>query len=297
MVGGTIAVGSSLTFGGYSGVLAAAGNQPVPYDLVAVKGGEPGGMLDQAMASLGGMQTFVPRGSKVVVKPNIGWDVTPERGGNTNPELVARLIEHCLQAGAGEVSVFDHTCDSWTRSYKSSGIERAVKEAGGKIAPGNNEGYYQKVTVAQGKRLTETKVHELILEADVFINVPVLKHHSSSMVTIGMKNLMGIVWDRWYWHRNDLHQCIADFLSYRKPTLTVVDAYNVMKQNGPRGVSIDDVVAMKSLVVSTDPVAADAAAAMIFGARPSDIRHIQLAADMGLGKINLQELSINRIKI
>jgi len=297
MLGGTVVLGSSLAFGDYSRVFAAAGSQTAPYDLVAVKGGEPAPMFDKAMASLGGIERFVPRGSKVVVKPNIGWDVPPDRGGNTHPKLVARIIEQCLQAGAKEVSVFDHTCDSWSRCYKNSGIETSVKDAGGKIVPGNNEGYYQKVSVPLGKRLTEAKVHELVLDADVFINVPVLKHHSSSMVTIGMKNLMGIVWDRWYWHRNDLHQCIADFISYRKPTLTVVDAYNVMKQNGPRGVSAGDIVNMKSLIVSTDPVAADAAAAMIFGAQPADVRHIQLAADMGLGRMNLKELSIDRIKM
>lgn len=297
VLGGTVVVGSSLAFGDYPQVFGATGIQAMPYDLVAVKGGEPDQMFNKAMASLGGIQNFVPKGSKVVVKPNIGWDVPPDRGGNTHPKLVKCIIEQCLQAGAREVSVFDHTCDSWSRCYKNSGIESAVKDAGGKIVPGNNEGYYQTVSVPQGKRLTETKVHELVLEADVFINVPVLKHHTSSMVTIGMKNLMGIVWDRWYWHRNDLHQCIADFVSYRKPTLTVVDAYNVMKQNGPRGVSVGDVVNMKSLIVSTDPVAADAAAAMIFGTQPSDIRHIQLAADMGLGKINLKELTINRIKM
>jgi uncharacterized protein (DUF362 family) len=112
-----------------------------------------------------------------------------------------------------------------------------------------------------------------------------------------MKNLMGVVWDRGFWHRNDLHQCIADFASYRKPTLTVVDAYNVMKQNGPRGVSAGDVVAMKSLIVSRDLVAADAAAAKLFGAEPGDIPHIQLAAEMNLGRIDLNGLSINRIKL
>ncbi|MGW8195774.1 MAG: DUF362 domain-containing protein, partial [Desulforhopalus sp.] len=296
-VQGGIIAGSSMIFGRYSKALAAPSGSTAPYDLVAVKGAKPDIMFDQAMASLGGMSNFVPKGSRVVVKPNIGWDVPPDRGGNTHPKLISRIIEHCLQAGAGEVSVFDHTCDSWQRCYRNSGIERAVKDAGGKIVPGNNEGYYQRVAVPQGKRLTETKVHELVLDGDVFINVPVLKHHSSSMVTIGMKNLMGIVWDRWYWHRNDLHQCIADFVSYRKPTLTVVDAYNVMKQNGPRGVSVGDVVNMKSLIVSTDPVAADAAAALIFGAQPSDIRHIQLAADMGLGRINLKDLAIDRIKM
>ncbi len=296
VLGGTAVVGSSLALGDYTRVFATSGNQ-APYDLVAVKGGEPDQMFDKAISSLGGIQNFVPTGSKVVVKPNIGWDVPPNRGGNTHPKLVGRIIEQCMQAGAREVSVFDHTCDTWSRCYRNSGIEKAVKDAGGKIAPGHSEGYYQAVSVPQGKRLVEAKVHELVLDADVFINVPVLKHHSSSMVTIGMKNLMGIVWDRWYWHRNDLHQCIADFVSFRKPTLTVVDAYNVMKQNGPRGVSVGDVVTMKSLIVSTDPVAADAAAAMIFGAQPSDIRHIQLAADMGLGRMNLKELAIDRIKM
>ena len=296
-ISGSILAGSSVAFGHYTNLLAAPSVSGAPYDLVAVKGGEPEVMFDEAISSLGGMEKFVPRGSKVLVKPNIGWDVPPERGGNTHPKLVARIIEHCLNVGAREVSVFDHTCDQWKRCYSNSGIERAVKDAGGRIVSGDSEGYYQQVSVPKGKRLTEAKVHELLLDADVFINVPVLKHHSSSMLTIGMKNLMGVVWDRWYWHRNDLHQCIADFASYRKPALTVVDAYNVMKRNGPRGVSVGDVVPMKSQIVSTDPVAAAAAAAKIFGAEPSDIRHIELATGMNLGRMDLSTLSINRIKL
>ncbi|MFH0730239.1 MAG: DUF362 domain-containing protein [Pseudomonadota bacterium] len=296
-IGGGIAAGSTLAFSGYAKLLAASPSLPASYDLVAVKGAEPDVMFDKAIASLGGMNQFVPKDSKVLVKPNIGWDVPPERAGNTHPKLVARIIEQCLNAGAKAVSVFDHTCDQWTRCYKNSGMEQAVKDAGGIIVSGDSEGYYQTVTVPKGKRLTETKVHELLLDADVFINVPVLKHHSSSMLTIGMKNLMGVVWDRSYWHRNDLHQCIADFASYRKPELTVVDAYNVMKGNGPRGVSVGDVVAMKSQIVSTDFVAADAAAAKLFGAEPNDIRHIQLASQMNLGRIDLSSLSINRIKL
>jgi uncharacterized protein (DUF362 family) len=297
VIGGSIVAGSTVAFGDYAKLFAAPGNSPQAYDLVAVKGGEPEVMFDKAIASLGGMQEFVPKGSKVLVKPNIGWDVTPELAGNTHPKLVGRIIEQCLTAGAKEVSVFDHTCEHWVQCYRNSGIERAVKDAGGKIVSGDSEGYYQNVAVPNGKRLTEAKVHQLLLEADVFINVPVLKHHSSSLVTIGMKNLMGVVWDRAYWHRNDLHQCIADFASYRKPTLTVVDAYNVLMQNGPRGVSAGDVVPMKSLIISRDLVAADAAATKLFGAEPADIPYIQLAAEMNLGRIDLNALSINRIKL
>ena len=165
------------------------------------------------------------------------------------------------------------------------------------MVSGDSEGYYQTVSVPRGKRLTKAKIHELFLDTDVFINVPVLKHHGSATLTIGMKNLMGVVWDRRYWHRNDLHQCIADFASYRRPALTVVDAYNVMKRNGPRGISVGDVLPMKSQIVSTDLVAADAAAAKLFGAEPSNIRHIQLAARMNLGRMDLNALSINRIKL
>lgn len=264
------------------------------YDLAAIKGGEPDAMFDDAIKAFGGMTRFVKKGQTVVVKPNIGWDVSPERAGNTNPLLVNRIIKHCFDAGAKDVYVFDHTCDNWNKCYSNSGIERAVKDAKGKIVSGANESYYQEVTIKQGKKLKKAKVHELILQSDVFINVPVLKHHSSADVTIGMKNLMGVVWDRGYWHSNNLHQCISDFVSYRKPDLTVVDAYYVMKKNGPRGVSKDDVITMKSQIISTDIVAADAAAAKLFGVDPEKIDHIRMASEMKLGTMNLDKLSIYR---
>ncbi|RJP67370.1 MAG: DUF362 domain-containing protein, partial [Ignavibacteriales bacterium] len=112
-----------------------------------------------------------------------------------------------------------------------------------------------------------------------------------------MKNLMGIVWDRGYWHRNNLHQCIADFATYCKPTLNVVDAYNVMKRNGPKGVSREDVVTMKSLLISTDILAADAASAKIFGIEPDEVNYIKIGGEMNVGKKDLDKLSIKRLKI
>ncbi|MDR3090218.1 MAG: DUF362 domain-containing protein [Desulfobulbaceae bacterium] len=289
----SVAAVSALNFATSAAPLLAAS----PLDMAAVRGGEPDVMFDKAMSAFGGMGQFVRKGDKVLIKPNIGWDVEPERGGDTNPKLVGRIVAHCLQAGAKEVTVFDHTCDPWRHCYQRSGIERAVKDAGGKIVSGDSEGYYQKIAVPGGKRLRETAAHELFLEADRIINVPVLKHHGSSQLSIGMKNLMGAVWDRGYWHRNDLHQCIADFMSFKAPTLTVVDAYLVMRQNGPRGVSKDDVALMKSLIVARDFVAADAAAAKLFGVDPATIPHIQMAAEMGLGKIDLTGLNIDRIKV
>jgi uncharacterized protein (DUF362 family) len=278
-------------------LLFAEEKKMVPADLIAVKGGEPSAMFDRAIAELGGMGTFVPKNSIVVVKPNIGWDAEPKRAANTHPALVRQIIRHCLSAGAKKVHVFDNTCDIWTRTYKNSGIEQAVKDAGGIMVPANAERYFHEVTVDRGKRLARAKVHEQIMEADVFINVPVLKHHSSTRLTIGMKNHMGIIWDRGYWHRNDLNQCIADFSTFKKADLTVVDAYNVLMKHGPRGVSEQDVVNMKALLVSRDPVLADAAAAMMFGMEPSDVAYIPMAAAMGVGSMDLSTAAIHRIKI
>ncbi|MFA5647590.1 MAG: DUF362 domain-containing protein [Bacteroidales bacterium] len=297
-------LGAGLLAGAFLKVSGAASlsgvgksNPSKPFDLVAVMGGEPIPMFDKAIAALGGIGKFVKSGQTVVIKPNIGWDTAPELGGDTNPELVGHLVKQCLKAGAKDVFVFDNTCDTWNRCYANSGIEDAVKNAGGKIVPGNTENYYKTVSIPNGKRLKEVKVHELILNSDVFINVPILKHHSSAKITVCLKNLMGVVWDRRYWHRNDLHQCIADFGTWCKPDLNIVDAYRVMTQNGPRGVSQADLVMKKTLIISTDMVAADSAASKIFGVEPSEVNHIKMAHEMGVGNMNLDELNIERLRV
>jgi uncharacterized protein (DUF362 family) len=292
-----IATGSAITFGNFSNIFPKSLYSQTTYDLVAVKGGEPDVMFNKAISSLGGMKSFIKKGQKVVVKPNIGWDVNPERAANTNPKLVSIIIKHCFEAGAKEVYVFDHTCDNWTRCYSNSGIERAAKDAGAKVVSGASEGYYQDVKVDSGKNLSYAKVHELILDSDVFINVPVLKSHGGGRITASMKNLMGIVWDRGYWHQNNLHQCIADFATFKKPDLTIVDAYNVMMRNGPRGTSVNDLSLMKSLIISADMVAADSAAAKIFGINPDDVQYIKIADQMKAGTKDLTKLKINRIII
>jgi uncharacterized protein (DUF362 family) len=268
------------------------------FDLVVIKGGEPDVMFDRAIKDLGGMSAFVQKGQTVVVKPNIGWDVSPERAGNTNPLLVGRIVEHCLNAGAKKVYVFDNTCDNWAKCYKTSGIEQAVKDAGGQLVPGNTENYYQEVTISNGNLLKTTKVHELILDSDVFINVPVLKHHASADMTMSMKNLMGVVWDRRFWHRNGLHQCIADYASYeKKPALNILDAYRVMYRNGPRGVTTADTELMKTMVLSRDMVAIDTAGVKLLGKNPDEVKYLNFAAEMKIGTKDLDSLKISRIKI
>jgi len=273
------------------------------FDLIALRGGNsPVDLFKKGIIEMGGMHRFVKKGGSVLIKPNIGWDRSPEYGANTNPDLVEAIIKECYQAGASKVYIFDHTCDQWQNCYKKSGIQNAASNAGAELVPASSIDYYISKSLAKGRVLREVLVHKLFVQCDTVINVPVLKHHSSTGLTASMKNLMGVVWDRGEWHRKDLHQCIADFSTFRKPDLVIIDGWRVMTRNGPRGYGISDIENMKYLFLSTDPVAADSASAMVLAKtsglkRPTDIRYIKLAGDMGLGKNDLSKINIKRITV
>ncbi len=298
-------VAATIKMSGPMSVLAQSVKNSVSdggYDLVAVLGGEPEEMFRKAIAELGGMGRFVKAGQKVVVKPNIGWDKIPELAGNTNPKLVAEIVRQCLAAGAKEVTVFDHTCDDWRKCYKNSGIEEAATAAGAKVVPAHEESYYREIELPRAKNLKKAKVHAALLDSDVWINVPILKNHGGAKMTISMKNHMGIVWDRGFFHKNDLQQCIADICTLSKPAvLNVVDAYRVMKTNGPRGKSAADVVNPKGLFVSTDIVAVDTAATKFFNqieSMPLDVvGHLAKGEELQVGTMDIEKLKVKRIKM
>jgi len=273
------------------------------FDLLALRGGDsPVDLFKKGISEMGGMQRFIKKGGSVLIKPNIGWDRSPEYGANTNPDLVEAVIRECYNSGASKVYIFDHTCDQWQNCYKKSGIQNAAARTGAELVPASSVDYYIRKSLPNGKVLKEVLIHKLFLQCDTVINIPVLKHHSSTGLTASMKNLMGVVWDRGEWHRRDLHQCIADFSTFRKPDLVIIDGWRVMTRNGPRGYGLSDVENMKYLFLSTDPVAADAASAMVLAKTsglksPSDIRYIKLAGEMGLGKNDLSKINIKRITI
>jgi uncharacterized protein (DUF362 family) len=271
-------------------------------ELVAVMGGEPQAMLGKALETLGGLGSYVKKGQKVVIKPNIGWDRTPDLAGNTNPELIKALVKGCLDAGASKVTVFDNTCDNWQKCYQSSGIAEAVKAAGGLIVPGNDEKYYKEVALPKGVKLKSAKIHEALLEADVWFNVPILKNHGGAKLSCAMKNYMGIVWDRRFFHSNNLQQCIADICTWdKKPALNIVDAYRMMHQNGPQGKSAADVATIKSLIASTNIVAIDTAALGLFNQvkklEINAVGHIGLGERLNLGTTDLDKVTIKRIRV
>ncbi|MCL2118198.1 MAG: DUF362 domain-containing protein [Planctomycetaceae bacterium] len=273
-------------------------------ELAMVMGGEPDVMFQKAIAAFGGMGKFVKSGQKVVIKPNIGWNRTPELAANTNPILVGEMVKQCKEAGAAEVAVFDRTVDAWQTAYKASGIEDAVKAAGGIVLPSGDEADYREVNLPEGVVLKKAKIHKALLDCDVWFNVPILKTHGGAKLTISLKNYMGIVWDRRIMHSDGLHQCIADSATFvKRPALNVIDAYRAMKANGPRGVSEADAVTLKSLIVSPDIVAADTAAMNLFNQIPGVeqmdlgmVEHIKMAEKLGLGSTDLGKLKVERIR-
>lgn len=272
------------------------------YDLVAVLGGNPAEMFKKAIAELGGMGKFVKKGQKVVVKPNIGWDRTPELAANTNPELVTEIIKQCFTSGAKEVVVFDHTCDDWRKCYKNSGIQDAVEKAGGKMMPAHEETYYREVSLPNGVNLKSTKIHQAILDCDVWINVPVLKMHGGAKMSVSLKNLMGIVWDRRFFHSHNLQQCIADCNTLsKKPVLNIVDAYRVIKSNGPQGRTESDVALAKGLFISSDSVAIDTAAIKFYNQISAmdlnTVEHVGKAEALKVGTTKIERLNVKRIKV
>jgi uncharacterized protein (DUF362 family) len=273
-----------------------------PNDLVAVMGGEPVELYRKGIEAMGGMKRFVKKGQKVVVKPNIGWDKTPEYGANTNPLLVGEIVKDCLKAGAAEVVVFDHTCDEWEGCYKNSGIAEAAEKAGAKVAYGHDEKYYKEVELPLAVNMKKAKIHEAILNCDVWINVPVLKNHGGAKMTISMKNYMGIVWDRGYLHKHNLQQCIADATTYEKrPVLNIVDAYRIMTQNGPKGKTTNDVQLAKAIFMSTDIVAVDTAATKFFSQYKEmsleNLPYLSMAQNAKVGTMDINSLKVERIKL
>ncbi|MDR2433770.1 MAG: DUF362 domain-containing protein [Treponema sp.] len=275
---------------------AVLGAQTVYPDLVALKGSSARAMFERGMREIGGMGRFVKRGQSVVIKPNMSWDLAPEFASNTSPELVAAVVRQCKDAGARRVLIMDHSLDYWERAIKTNGILKAAQDAGGEYAQAERERYYHKVAI-NGKRLKEVAVHEAILESDVFINVPVLKHHGGAGLTGSMKNLMGCVWERRVYHSSGLQTCIADFLYAKKPDLNIVDACRVIMRNGPRGGSLAYVSQVNSMIISPDIVAADSAASMLVGRKQGEVECVRLAAEAGFGQLDLSKLNISRLSV
>ncbi len=251
--------------------------------LVLVRGGSREEALAAALEALGGISQFAPMGKSIVIKPNIGWDRMPAQGANTDPDLVAAAVNTFKKAG-GKVAVFDNTCNTAQRCYRRSGIEEAAKNAGAKVSF-MHEKRYDTVDLPGGVELQKWPIYRDYLNADLRINMPVLKHHTLAGITMGLKNLMGVMGGERATIHKGFDQKLIDITAHILPELTILDARRVLRRNGPQGGNPDDVEVMNCLIAGFDPVAVDAEGARLFGSDPLSLGYLLEAEQRGLGSI------------
>ncbi|UCG85514.1 MAG: DUF362 domain-containing protein [Gemmatimonadota bacterium] len=281
-----------------SAVVTKTADFEIPHDpalpiLASATNSNPVAALHAALDGIGGIGRFVHAGETVVIKPNVGWDRTPAQGANTSPVLVSEMVRFCLAAGAAQVTVTDVSCNDPRRSFLRSGIREAGEAAGARVVLPSPEDFVE--VDLGGVVLTRWPVLRHFIEADRLINMPVVKQHSLTRCTVGMKNLYGILGGR----RNRLHQeidqSIVDLATFVRPTLTVVDATRVMVRSGPQGGSLDDISIEDTVICSTDQVAADARAVEFLGLGGRQVGHISLAARSGLGSLDYRNAGYREV--
>ncbi|HUV05084.1 MAG TPA: DUF362 domain-containing protein [Armatimonadota bacterium] len=265
-----------------------------PPTLSVASDGSAEALVKKAIDGLGGIKKFVKRGNSVVIKPNLAWARIPHEAATTNPQVISALIKLCKQAGASRIIVLEHTCDSAAVTFKLSGAQGAVAGTGARLISADRESMYRRISIPKGKILKSDDCAREVLDADVFINVPIAKVHDATTVTASMKNLMGTNRNRQRWHMSDdLEQCIADYSSAVKPDLIVLDALRVLVTRGPKGPGKTKDIG--KIAACTDPVAIDAYASTLVGKSPREVKHIVYAASMGLGQIDLKKVNTRKV--
>lgn len=245
----------------------------------------------------GGLGTNV---KTLALKVNSAWTRTPELGGNTHPELVTAFIQGAKAAGVGQIVVPENPCHRPAECFKASGILEAVTQAGATMIDLKAETkYFVDTKFPKGKKLTQAKVARQFLESDCVVNMPVAKHHGATQLTLGMKNWMGSVQDRNFWHRNGLPQCIADFATLLQPKWTIIDATRMMLRAGPQGGKPEFLKKPDPdlLIVAKQQVAADAYTATLFDKKPADIPFLKMAGEAGLGVIDPAQIKVTKIEV
>ncbi len=254
-----------------------------------------GQLTRKTFEAAGGIAKFISKGDVVVVKPNISWARRPEMAASTNPDVLQAVIELCQEAGARKVRIADHTIHDARRCFALTGAGMVAQKTGADLIHPRSS--LMRPMKLHGNRLDVWPVFVPIVEADKVINLPVAKHHSLSGLTLGMKNWIGAVGGRRNKLHQDIHMTIVDLAQFFKPTVTVIDGIRIMTRNGPSGGSTTDVVSKNTLILSNDPVAADARAALLFGRKPERIGFIRLGQQWGLGTYDLDRLTRQKVTL
>jgi uncharacterized protein (DUF362 family) len=258
--------------------------------LAIARGTDVEQMARSVFTQLGGIERFIQKGDKVLIKPNVGWDRQPEQAANTNPAVVAATVKLCLEAGAAEVRVTDVSLNDPKRCFARSGIQDAAQNAGADVVlPGSNDFM---MTDMQGELLKVWPVARFFHEADKVINIPIVKHHSLCGSTLAMKNWYGVLGGRRNQLHQDIHTSIADLAAAVRPTLTIMDATRVLMRNGPTGGSLADVSVENTLIASMDEVALDAYSMQFLNLNPDNQAFLKMGEARGLGVIDWKQLRV-----
>jgi uncharacterized protein (DUF362 family) len=272
-------------------------------DISVVRSSDYYKATQKAIQELGGMRKFVPPASSVGFLVNSDFT---EKGTYSHPDIALAAMYLCWEAGAREMVFLQPVkAEYWQRSEKYTShrfLVDASKEIRSNVFPAeyNIEDFVILDSVENGTYLKNIEIVRKIREVDVFINVPILKHHGSTILTGALKNMMGLTTRKTNvtFHlgsgkRNDpeyLAQCISDLNLVRKPDLVLADATEFITANGPSGPG--PVKQLDLVVAGTDPVAIDALGATYLDMLPSDILTVQKAYEAGVGNMNLEELKI-----
>jgi len=255
-----------------------------------------------AVDLLGGMKEYVKPGNRVLIKPNMSFSSGPNAASNTHPETVRELVLMCREAGASKVLVLDHTLQSPERCLENAGIYDICKDIDeDMVQTVNIRRLFKDVEIPDGVAMDGTSVMTEVLKSDVLIAAPTAKSHSATGVSLSMKGMMGLVYNRRVMHwAVDLDEAIVDLCTVLKADLTVIDASRVLSTNGPGGPG--KILQENTIIASRDMVAADASAVSMFewyGQRfkPGQVAHIKRAHERGFGRMDLENLNIKNITI
>jgi uncharacterized protein (DUF362 family) len=281
--------------------LFGAEPDPVAGPVIAVARGTKSKLAKGALDLLGGMGKFVKPGDKVCIKPNISFAANSECGATTTAEITRQVVQLCLDAGAARVVIFDHTIQEAALCVERSRVNAAVvdKEKVSLLTL-TKERQFAETPIPGGKELKSAKIAKVVLESDKFINLPTAKSHSATGVSLGMKGLMGLIWNRGALHQLNLHQAIADLASVVKPDLTIIDATRALTSGGPGGPG--KTATLNMVIAGIDPVAVDSYAVGITqwynkSFAGTSVKHIVAAAEMGLGEIDTAKMDIKQATV
>jgi len=279
---------------------AATTSSPGLPDILVVKNGPPAEMVRKVIDRFGGIGSFVKKGAKVVLKPNMTWALPPGQSGNTHPEIAKVLAELVMKAEPKEVIALDNPLRKG--AFEISGVQAALEAVEGvKVLKTEREEFYRKVNIPRGKVIKEPIfVSKDILDADVIFNLPNAKSHGSTVVTFGLKNWMGVIYDRQYFHREGLHECIAELATLVKPSLVIVDATRIMPWGGPNNQNPAASRQLDMLIAGKDQLAVDAYCVGISEWqnrrwKPQEITQLRYAAELGVGRIDVEKLKVEAI--